>query len=170
MNETPCASAGMQGIRQTQPPRLTMDHATLDALVDTGHGTVSREVFVNENILEQELEMIFARTWLLVAHECQIPKPNDYVVSRMGKDSVIVTRDRQGQIHVLLNSCRHRGMKVCRYDQGNTRAFTCPYHGWSYSIDGALVEIPGQLIGVPGFEQHYHGELDKQGWGLVPCP
>jgi phenylpropionate dioxygenase-like ring-hydroxylating dioxygenase large terminal subunit len=171
MNQNECEPPEMLGIRKARPsPAMKVSRDTLDALVDTKSGTVSRELFVNEDILEQELEMIFARTWLLVAHECQIPKPNDYVVSRMGQDSVIVTRDRQGGIHVLLNSCRHRGMKVCRYDAGNTRAFTCPYHGWSYSIDGALVEVPGQLIGVPGFNDHYHGELDKRAWGLVPCP
>jgi len=148
--------------------RFSADH--LESLVDTTRGTISREIFVNPDIFEQELEQIFARSWLMVGHESQIPKPNDYVVSRMGLDSVIVTRDPQNQIHVLLNSCRHRGMKVCRYDQGNARSFTCPYHAWSYSIDGSLVEMPGELVGVPGFEEHYKGELDKKAWGLVPCP
>jgi len=142
----------------------------LESLVNTGQGTVSREVFVNQDIFEQELEQVFARSWLMVGHESQIPKPNDYIVSRMGQDSVIVTRDPQDKIHVLLNSCRHRGMKVCRYDSGNSRSFTCPYHAWSYSIDGSLVEMPGELVGVPGFEPHYKGELDKKAWGLVPCP
>lgn len=142
----------------------------IESMVNTDKGTISREIFVNADIFEQELEQIFARSWLLVGHESQIPKRNDYVVSRMGKDSVIMTRDPQDNIHILLNSCRHRGMKVCRYDSGNARSFTCPYHAWSYSIDGSLVDIPGQLVGVPGFEQHYKGELDKQEWGLVPCP
>ncbi len=52
---------------------------------------------------------------------------------------MILCRDRAGAVHVFLNSCRHRGMKVCRYDDGNTTVFTCPYHGWSYGTDGALV-------------------------------
>ena len=69
---------------------------------------------------------IFARAWLFVGHESQIPNPDDYFVSRMGEESVILTRDRQGEVHVLLNSCRHRGMKVCRYDQGNTRRVHLP--------------------------------------------
>ena len=54
----------------------------------------------------------------------------------MGEESVILCRDRAGEVHVFLNSCRHRGMKVCRYDEGNTTVFTCPYHGWSYGTDG----------------------------------
>ena len=70
---------------------------------------------------------------------------------RMGEESVILCRDRANTIHVFLNSCRHRGMKVCRYDEGNTPVFSCPYHGWSYSTDGNLVSVPGELIGVPQF-------------------
>lgn len=143
---------------------------SLDALVDIPNGTVSREIFVNPDILEQELEMVFARSWLMVGHESQIPNADDYVVSRMGKDSVILTRDRQHNIHVLLNSCMHRGMKVCRSDAGNARTFTCPYHGWSYSTDGNLVDVPGELVGVPGYEKHYFRQLDKKQWGLATCP
>jgi phenylpropionate dioxygenase-like ring-hydroxylating dioxygenase large terminal subunit len=78
----------------------------------------------------------------------------------MGEESVILTRDRRGQLHVFLNTCRHRGMKVCRYDEGNTLVFTCPYHGWSYGTDG-------KLVGVPLLEQAYRGKLDKSRWGLV---
>jgi phenylpropionate dioxygenase-like ring-hydroxylating dioxygenase large terminal subunit len=61
-------------------------------------------------------------------------------------------------------------MKVCRYDEGNTPVFSCPYHGWSYSTDGNLVSVPGELIGVPQFRTAYHGELKKEDWGLVSVP
>ena len=139
-------------------------------LVDMDTGLISREIYVNEEIYQQELERVFARTWLFIGHESQVPNPNDFFVSRMGEESVIMTRDRQGQIHVLLNTCRHRGMKVCRYDEGNTPVFSCPYHGWSYSTDGNLVSVPGELIGVPQFATAYHGELKKEDWGLVSVP
>ncbi len=128
--------------------------------MDLSKGLVSRDVFVDENIYSLELEQIFSKTWLLIGHESQVPKPGDYFVSRMGEESVIMTRDRQGEIHVFLNSCMHRGMKVCRYDEGNTPVFTCPYHGWSYSLDGSLV-------GVPYYKDAYHSELHKDEWGLV---
>ncbi len=78
----------------------------------------------------------------------------------MGEESVILSRDRDNTVHVFLNSCRHRGMKVCRYDEGNTPVFTCPYHGWSYAGDGSLV-------GVPRYKDAYREELDKSQWGLV---
>ncbi|HJU16467.1 MAG TPA: aromatic ring-hydroxylating dioxygenase subunit alpha [Stellaceae bacterium] len=129
-------------------------------LVDAAAGLVSREIFVDEEIYGQELERVFGRSWLFVGHESQIPNPGDYFVSRMGEESVILTRDRAGAVHVFLNSCRHRGMKVCRYDEGNTAVFTCPYHGWSYAPDG-------RLVGVPYWREAYHGTLDRAQWGLV---
>jgi phenylpropionate dioxygenase-like ring-hydroxylating dioxygenase large terminal subunit len=136
-------------------------------LVDIENGTASREIFVDADIYRQEQEQIFRRGWLFVGHESQVPKPDDFYVSRMGEDSVILTRDRQGKLHVLLNSCRHRGMKLCRYDEGNTRLFSCPYHAWGYSTDGNLVSTPGELVGVPGYKKYYHEKLDKREWGLI---
>jgi phenylpropionate dioxygenase-like ring-hydroxylating dioxygenase large terminal subunit len=138
--------------------------------VDADRGLISREIFVSERIFELELKNLFPRCWLFVGHESQIPEVGDYFVSRMGNDSVILTRDTENQVHVLLNSCRHRGMKVCRYDEGNTTQFTCPFHGWSYSVDGSLVSRPGELYGVPHYRDVYGGKLDRSAWGLVNCP
>jgi len=113
---------------------------------------------------------VFTRGWLLVGHESLIPKPNDYFVSRMGTVSVILTRNKQGEILVLLNCCTHRGLKVCGYHQGNSAAFTCPYHGWSYSTDRDRISQPGALVGVPRSEEGYGGNLDREAWGLERCP
>ncbi|MGV3652827.1 MAG: aromatic ring-hydroxylating oxygenase subunit alpha [Noviherbaspirillum sp.] len=138
----------------------------IDQLVLSGEGLVSRSIFVDEEIFRREMSQIFSRAWLFVGHESLIPNPDDYFSSRMGMDPVIVTRDRQGEIHVFHNSCTHRGMKLCRSDHGNTRSFACPYHGWSFSTDGKLASRPGDLVGVPGFDTHYKGELNKAEWGL----
>lgn len=132
----------------------------MKSLVDLDQGVISRDIFVSEAIYQQEQEQIFARVWLFVGHESQIPNPGDYFVSSMGEESVILTRDRAHAIHVFLNTCRHRGMKVCRYDAGNANVFTCPYHGWSFATDG-------QLVGVPYYREAYHSELDKSQWGLI---
>jgi phenylpropionate dioxygenase-like ring-hydroxylating dioxygenase large terminal subunit len=129
-------------------------------LVDLKRGVISREIFVSEEIYQQEQEQIFTHSWLFIGHESQIPKPGDYFTSCMGEESVILTRDQQGAIHVFLNTCRHRGMKVCRYDEGNTSVFTCPYHGWSFATDG-------QLVGVPYYKEAYRGQLDRSQWGLI---
>ena len=133
---------------------------SLRAIVDPDSGVISREAYVNEAIYQQELEQIFARVWLFIGHESQVPNPGDFIVSRMGAEEVILVRDRRDkQLHVFLNSCRHKGMKVCRYDDGNTLVFTCPFHGWSYDTDG-------RLVGVPYYDAAYHKELDKSKWGL----
>ena len=101
------------------------------------------------------------RCWLFVGHVSQIPGPGDFFLSRMGEESVILTRDREGGIHVLHNSCAHRGMRVCRADHGTTTTFRCPYHFWTYGNDGALV-------GVPKLKACYGDGLDKSQWGLLP--
>jgi phenylpropionate dioxygenase-like ring-hydroxylating dioxygenase large terminal subunit len=142
----------------------------LDRLIDTENGVISRELFVDPDIFEAELERVFTRAWLFVGHEGLVPEPDDFFVSRMGRDSVILTRNRQGEILVLLNSCPHRGMKVCRHDHGSAPLFTCPYHGWSFSTNRERVDVPGQLVGVPHDAAGYGGQLDRVRWGLPLCP
>jgi phenylpropionate dioxygenase-like ring-hydroxylating dioxygenase large terminal subunit len=129
-------------------------------MVDTTAGEISREIFVNEDIYEEEKVRIFGRAWLYVGHESQIKNRGDFFVSKMGAESVILTRDFAGKVHVFLNSCAHRGMRVCRYDEGNTSAFRCPYHAWTYKTDGTL-------IGVQDYEKAYQPPFDKSKWGLI---
>ena len=86
------------------------------------------------------------------------------MVSRMGTEEVLVVRDRKdNQIRAFLNSCRHRGEKVCRYDQGNGLVFTCPFHAWTYDTTGRLVGI-----GYGNAPDAYNGEVNKEEWGLSP--
>jgi 3-phenylpropionate/trans-cinnamate dioxygenase alpha subunit len=130
------------------------------SMVDFENGMVERQIFADEEIYKLELERIFARAWNFMCHENQIAKPGDFFLSYIGSESVIATRDKTGKLQVFLNSCRHRGNAVCRADQGNTRSFLCTYHGWTYSLEG-------DLVGVPGYKHLYNSELDKSQWGLV---
>jgi phenylpropionate dioxygenase-like ring-hydroxylating dioxygenase large terminal subunit len=130
------------------------------AAADPRAGTVSREIFSSETIFAQELERVFAPSWAFVGHTSQLANDGDYVLSRVGQESVIITRSKGGTIKVLLNSCRHRGMPVCRYDDGNASVFTCSYHGWSY-------DLAGNLTGVPKFNDGYRGALERGEWGLI---
>jgi phenylpropionate dioxygenase-like ring-hydroxylating dioxygenase large terminal subunit len=135
---------------------------SLRSLIDTEEGTVSRELYTNPDIFEQELEQIYQRCWLFLGHESQLPNPGDFIVSRMGTEEVLVMRDRKDkQIRAFLNSCAHRGMKVCRYDQGNALLFTCPFHAWTYDTQGKLVGAA-----YHNSPQSYAGELDMKRWGL----
>ncbi len=129
-------------------------------LVDLNKATVERKIFSDQAIYEMELERIFARAWNFVAHDSQIPNPGDFFMTFIGEDRVIVVRDNDGLPQVLINSCRHRGNAVCRAEEGHATSFMCTYHGWTYDLKGALV-------GVPGFKEVYHEELDRENWGLI---
>src|SRR4030095_2273986 len=127
--------------------------------VHTREGRVDRRIFSDPGIYKVEMEQIFARAWNFMCHESQIPDVGDFFMNRIGDDQVIVVRHKQQGISGLLNSCRHRGAAVCRAEQGRAKTFMCPYHGWSYGLDGAL-------IGVPGLREFYRSDLKKNELGL----
>jgi phenylpropionate dioxygenase-like ring-hydroxylating dioxygenase large terminal subunit len=146
---------------RTEPngARPTADHVDVRGLVDADNGLVSRQVYADEQIYRAELERVFARAWLYVGHASQVREPGDYITTFMGEDPVILVRGSDGVVRAFLNSCRHRGMRICRADEGNTSFFRCPYHAWTYADTG-------NLRGVPKFREAYEGTLDKDDWGL----
>lgn len=125
-------------------------------------GLVPISVYNDPELSEVELDRVFNRNWVFLAHESEIPEPGDYVLRTIGEDPWIVVRDENGTIRVLLDSCRHRGAQVCRADKGNTSHFRCPYHGWTYKNSG-------DLAGVPHRVESYR-ELDLKQWGLIKAP
>lgn len=130
------------------------------SLVDKELGLVDRRIYSDPEIYKIELERIFARAWNFMVHDSQIPNPGDFFLSFIGEDRVIVVRDKEGGVSVLINSCRHRGNAVCRAEAGHATSFMCTYHGWTYDLKGALV-------GVPGFKEVYHEDLNREEWGLI---
>jgi fatty-acyl-CoA synthase len=125
---------------------------------DRVHGSL----YTDPEIFERELDQIWYRTWVYVGHVSEVPEPNDYVRKSIGPQPVIMTRDRQGQIHLLLNRCSHRANMVCDAEQGNSSAFRCPYHGWTFSNTG-------KLLGYP-FNSGYGGTELKAELGLGRVP
>ncbi len=134
-----------------------------DHCVNLDQGLISRKIFFDQGIYQTELEQIFARCWLFLGHESQIHKPGDYMTAYMGEDPILICRGNDGKVRAFLNSCRHRGMKVCRADRGNARKFTCSFHGWTY-------DNCGDLKGVPDMEKVYGDRLDRSAWGLHEVP
>jgi anthranilate 1,2-dioxygenase (deaminating, decarboxylating) large subunit len=119
---------------------------------------VSSTLYTDPALFELEMDRIFNRTWVWVAHESELPGAGDFRTAYVGRQPVIVTRDRRGQINVLLNRCRHRGASLCETPRGNGNGFTCPYHAWSYALDGKLRGIP--------YPDGYEDVLEKKDFGL----
>lgn len=103
---------------------------------------VNGRLYYDPAIFQDEIEKIWRREWLYVAHESEIPEPGDYVTRRMGLDPVIVARDEDGGVNLMLNRCTHRGNTVCQSERGNSHAFRCAYHGWTFNNRGELVGVP----------------------------
>ncbi|SMF89867.1 Ring hydroxylating alpha subunit (catalytic domain) [Azospirillum oryzae] len=99
-------------------------------------------LYTDPAIFEQEMDRIFASCWVWVAHVSEVKEAGDYKSTYVGRQPVVVVRDRKQKIHVLLNRCRHRAATVCEEKKGRTNSFVCPYHGWSYGLDGSLRGVP----------------------------
>ncbi|GAA5159926.1 aromatic ring-hydroxylating dioxygenase subunit alpha [Pseudonocardia eucalypti] len=121
---------------------------------DRVHGSL----YTDPEIFAEELERIWYTGWVYVGHESEIAQRGDYVVKSIGPQSVIMTRDRTGQVHLLLNRCSHRANLVCDAERGNSNALRCQYHGWTFSNNG-------DLLGYP-FMQGYGGKEKKKELGL----
>ena len=132
----------------------------LKSLIDFDDGMISAQIFIDEDIYRLELEKVFGRSWLFLAHDSMIPNANDFFCTYMGGDPVIVARQTDGSVKAFLNVCRHRGMRVCRAESGNAKSFMCTYHGWTYDSSGALVN-------VPNLEDAYFNDLSLEDNGLI---
>jgi phenylpropionate dioxygenase-like ring-hydroxylating dioxygenase large terminal subunit len=116
------------------------------------HDRAHRRIYTDPAIFALEQKHIFGRVWLYVAHESELRTDGDFVASRMAGLPVLVTRDGEGMIHVLVNRCGHRGAAVCTEERGHSRAFRCPYHGWSYRNDGSLLGVPNRQTYPDGYD------------------
>jgi phenylpropionate dioxygenase-like ring-hydroxylating dioxygenase large terminal subunit len=105
---------------------------------DRVHGSA----YTSPEVFELELQRVFTVGWVFVAHESEIREPGDYVTRRIGRQPVIVSRAKDGAVHVLTNRCAHRGNRICNLERGNSSSFRCPYHGWTFANDGRLVAVP----------------------------
>lgn len=120
-----------------------------DWLVKDSSGVVmlDQEVFTNPRIFELEMKYIFEQNWVFLGHESQVPKPNDYLTTNVGREPVVLVRTRAGEIKCFINSCTHRGARLCRDKAGSAKFFRCSFHGWSFANSGQLLDITDESEG-----------------------
>lgn len=117
-----------------------------------GAKTLPQQYFVSPEMFAGEQEKIFSRQWLLVGHQSRIAKAGDYFVAEVAEESLIIARDQRSTIRGFYNVCRHRGTRLCEEQSGHSSAIQCPYHAWTYALDGRLVGAP-HMDEVPEFEK-----------------
>lgn len=141
----------------------------IDALLRTHvkGGPLPRAFYVDPDVFAADMDRIWTQQWLYVAHGCMIPNPGDWITWQIGHDGIIVVRGRDGTIRAFHNTCRHRGARLCREEQGHGRGFTCPYHAWSYGLDGRNLMRTEREFGVHESELGLHPVHLRDAAGLL---
>ncbi|HEX4584623.1 MAG TPA: aromatic ring-hydroxylating dioxygenase subunit alpha [Burkholderiaceae bacterium] len=114
--------------------------------------TLPSDYYTSPEIYRKELQSVFARSWNLACHRTQVAEPGQYVKCKAGEEEVIVTRDRSGTLRGFYNVCMHRAHTLIQDDRGQTNVITCPYHAWTYHLDGSLRKARN-CEGVEGFRK-----------------
>ncbi len=118
----------------------------------SGAKTLEQKYFVSPEIFAAEQREIFSKHWALVGHQSQVPHTGDYFVARIANESLIVTRDQRPTVRGFYNVCRHRGTRLKEDACGHASAIQCPYHAWTYGLDGRLIGAP-HMDEVTGFDK-----------------
>jgi Rieske 2Fe-2S family protein len=127
-------------------------HRTADSY-QQGAQTMPRERYTSPEIFAQEKERIFAQQWLCVGRSSTFLKPGDFQLRTVADESLIMVRDRGGELHAFFNVCRHRGTRLCQETAGQlSETIQCPYHAWTYSLDGRLIGAP-HMNEIRGFDK-----------------
>ncbi len=115
--------------------------AAIRALVRSGE--IHKDLYIDQELFELEMEQLFANAWIYVGHASQIPQPGDYFTTTVGTEPVVMVRHSDQSVRVLVNRCPHKGVKVAGATCGNTgKFFRCPYHAWTFKTDGSLLALP----------------------------
>lgn len=133
-----------------------VDLGGIKALFDSrkpGH-SLPQALYNDPDVFRFDLEAIYARSWIMAGFECELPEPTSYLSVKIGPWPVLIVRDRAGALRAFHNSCRHRGAVLCKEGQGSSPRIVCPYHRWTYNLDGSLLSA---LRMPKGFDKADHG-------------
>ena len=104
---------------------------------------VHRDLYIDDELFALEMQHLWRNTWVYVGHDSQVPKAGDYFTTQIGLEPVILVRDPSGDVNVLMNRCAHKGTRLLSAQSGNCGStIRCPYHGWTYHLNGAIRAIP----------------------------
>ncbi len=103
-----------------------------------GH-SLPQALYNDQSVFDLEMEVLFGNEWLFAGHDCEIPEPGDFMVHRIGNLESIIVRGEGGSIRAFHNTCRNRGSRICREERGTANRLVCPYHQWTYDLDGRLL-------------------------------
>ncbi|MEV6654625.1 aromatic ring-hydroxylating dioxygenase subunit alpha [Streptomyces sp. NPDC051219] len=121
--------------------------------------TLPGRSYTDPEIFRREQERIFETRWICAVRCADLPKPGAYRTVLVGRESVLITRSRSGGLRAFLNVCRHRGARLCTEDSGEVRrTLQCPYHAWTYDLDGLLIAAPN-LANMPDVDRAERGLL-----------
>ena len=104
--------------------------------------SLEQDFYLAPEIFDHDMSQVLSRRWLLVDHESRIPSTGDYFLFEVGAESIIIIRDKERQVNAFFNVCRHRGSRICFDLEGNRSRLTCPYHAWTYTLEGELRQPP----------------------------
>lgn len=108
---------------------------------ESGEFKLHRSVFTDQTLFDLEMKYIFEGNWVYLAHESQIPNNNDFYTTQIGRQPIIIARNRNGELNAMINACSHRGAQLCRHKKGNKATYTCPFHGWTFNNSGKLLKV-----------------------------
>ncbi|HJU69210.1 MAG TPA: aromatic ring-hydroxylating dioxygenase subunit alpha [Gemmatimonadaceae bacterium] len=125
---------------------------TVESFVQ-GARTMPQRYYIGDDVFALEQDRIFARSWLCVGRADELPAPGAYKLQAIGADNVIILREKSGSLCAFHNVCRHRGTRLCEAERGTLReTIQCPYHAWTYALDGRLIGAP-HMQEVAGFDK-----------------
>ena len=129
--------------------------------------TLEQPFYRDPGIFRRDMEKVVSRSWLYVAHESEIPSKGDYLVYRIGEESIILVRGRDQVVRAFFNVCRHRGSHICLEERGNASKLVCPYHAWAYDLDGRLIAARSMPEGFSKADYPLHGCSVRVAHGLI---
>lgn len=141
-------------VRRVEPDQSPVTPVGKASDPDLGHDIIRKERYTTEEFMRLEWERIWSRVWLLGGRDIDIPDPGDYIVTDIGRESILIVRQHDGSVRAFYNVCLHRGNRLRGPGLGSTPSFKCAYHHWEYELDGSFRRIP---------------DLDTFPQGAPPC-